>query len=129
MGCVPYEFEPCEHRVNGSGKSCDGAEQETPKCSNKCTNPNYTVAYEADKHFGKTSYSVKRNSLQIQLDLFKNGPSEAVFTVYEDFLHYRSGIYQQVAGNALGDHAVRLIGWGVDNDVLYWLAANSWNVS
>ena len=63
------------------------------------------------------------------MDIFKNGPSEAVLTVYEDFLQYRSGVYQHVTGSVLGDHAVRLIGWGVDNDVLYWLAANSWNVS
>ena len=28
---------------------------------------------------------------------------------------------------SLGGHAVKMIGWGVDNGVPYWLVANSWN--
>ena len=27
----------------------------------------------------------------------------------------------------LGGHAVRILGWGVENRVPYWLVANSWN--
>ncbi len=26
----------------------------------------------------------------------------------------------------MGSHAVKVIGWGVENDVKYWIAANSW---
>ncbi|KIH63214.1 hypothetical protein ANCDUO_06489 [Ancylostoma duodenale] len=26
-----------------------------------------------------------------------------------------------------GAHAVKIIGWGKENDVPYWLVANSWN--
>lgn len=26
-----------------------------------------------------------------------------------------------------GGHAVKLLGWGIDQGVPYWLAANSWN--
>ncbi|CAO1420120.1 unnamed protein product [Diamesa tonsa] len=127
MGCQPYDIEPCEHHVNGTRKSCDGAEGKTPKCQSKCTNPNYTVDFKSDKHFGKSSYSVNRNPKQIQLELFKNGPAEAAFTVYEDLLQYQSGVYQHVTGKALGGHAIRILGWGVENDTPYWLIANSWN--
>lgn len=34
---------------------------------------------------------------------------------------------QHVAGSLGGGHAVKLLGWGVDQGVPYWLAANSWN--
>lgn len=27
----------------------------------------------------------------------------------------------------LGGHAIRIIGWGVENGIPYWLIANSWN--
>ena len=47
--------------------------------------------------------------------------------VYEDFINYRSGVYQHVTGGFLGGHAVRLLGWGVENGTPYWLVANSWN--
>lgn len=36
-------------------------------------------------------------------------------------------MYEHVSGAALGGHAVKIIGWGVENDVPYWLVVNSWN--
>lgn len=38
-----------------------------------------------------------------------------------------SGVYKHVAGKVLGGHAIRILGWGVENDTPYWLVANSWN--
>lgn len=59
------------------------------------------------------------------------GPVEVAFTVYADFEQYVSGVYQHVSGAELGGHAVKILGWGVDNTtgvaVPYWLVANSWN--
>ena len=55
------------------------------------------------------------------------GPVEAAFSVYEDFLSYKSGVYQQKSGSPLGGHAVKILGWGVENETPYWLVANSWN--
>lgn len=40
---------------------------------------------------GKTSYSVLSDEEQIQSEIYKNGPVEGAFTVYEDFLLYKSG--------------------------------------
>lgn len=45
---------------------------------------------------GKTSYSVPSNQNAIMQELFKNGPVEAAFTVYEDFLLYKSGWFQSI---------------------------------
>ena len=60
-------------------------------------------------------------------EIYDNGSIEASFTVYEDFVTYSSGVYQHVTGNSLGGHSIKIIGWGVENDVKYWLCANSWN--
>ncbi len=40
---------------------------------------------------GKTAYSVQEDEKQIQNEIYKNGPVEGAFTVYEDFVLYKSG--------------------------------------
>jgi len=60
-------------------------------------------------------------------ELMNRGPIVAGFMVYADFPSYRSGVYQHVTGSMVGGHAVKLLGWGEENGVPYWLCANSWN--
>ena len=38
-----------------------------------------------------------------------------------------TGVYKHVIGEAEDNHAVKILGWGVENGVDYWLVANSWN--
>jgi len=40
---------------------------------------------------------------------------------------YKSGVYKHVTGEYLGGHAIKIVGWGVENGVDYWLVANSWD--
>lgn len=42
---------------------------------------------------GCSSYSVSSSEKEIMAEIFKNGPVEAAFTVYSDFLQYKSGVY------------------------------------
>jgi len=60
-------------------------------------------------------------------ELSTNGPCEGAFTVYEDFLLYTGGIYKHTSGSVEGGHAIRILGYGVENGTKYWLIANSWN--
>lgn len=55
------------------------------------------------------------------------GPIEAAFMVYQDFMSYKGGVYKHKSGSLLGGHAVKVIGWGVENKQEYWIVANSWN--
>ena len=55
------------------------------------------------------------------------GPVEAAFTVYSDFPSYKSGVYRHTSGSELGGHAIKVIGWGVEDGDDYWLCVNSWN--
>lgn len=126
QGCKPYSIAECEHHVNGTRPPCQG-ESHTPKCKNTCINSDYNVPYTKDKAFGSTVYTVKTDEAQIQQEIMTNGPVQTAFTVYEDFLSYTSGIYEHKTGASVGGHAVKIIGWGVENDVPYWLIANSWN--
>lgn len=56
-----------------------------------------------------------------------NGPVEASFDVFEDFLTYKYGVYHHVTGKNLGGHSIKILGWGVEQGTPYWLVANSWN--
>ncbi|VDM75817.1 unnamed protein product [Strongylus vulgaris] len=76
---------------------------------------------------GKSAYGVAKTVAGIQKEIMTNGPVEAGYTVYEDFYQYTSGVYVHTAGKQLGGHAVKILGWGVDNNTPYWLVANSWN--
>jgi len=47
--------------------------------------------------------------------------------VYTCCVTFFPGVYQHTTGEILGGHAVRMIGWGIENGTPYWLIANSWN--
>jgi len=122
--CRPYAFPPCDHHVSGKYQPC-GASKPTPKCEKSCQS-GYAKSYSQDKIYG-SAYTVAAHEDAIKQDLYKNGSVEAAFTVYEDFPTYKSGVYQHTTGGALGGHAIKIIGWGVENGVKYWQAVNSWN--
>lgn len=125
-GCQPYDLKPCEHHVNGTRGPCEEGGR-TPKCNRFCENKAYPKSYDKDLTFGQKEYSINDDEKDIMVELMTNGPAEGAFTVYADFVAYKSGVYQHVAGNALGGHAIRMLGWGEENGTPYWLVANSWN--
>ena len=73
--------------------------------------------------------SILKEPDAIKQAIYSEGPVEASFTVYQDFMNYKSGVYYHVTGSQLGGHAVKILGWGFDEEsgLEYWLAANSWN--
>jgi len=101
--CLPY--------VSGSGNP--------PACPASCKNGSQIVRY---KYTSAETYTVNN----IQEELMRNGPVYFRFTVYSDFMNYRSGVYQHKSGYMEGGHAVLLIGWGVEDGTPYWLLQNSW---
>ncbi|KAF2069687.1 hypothetical protein CYY_008995 [Polysphondylium violaceum] len=116
--CSPYTIptcppaqQPCLNFVS------------TPKCVQKCQND--TIDYASDKHHLSSIYSIP-DVASMMKDLVANGPYEVCFDVYEDFLGYKSGVYQHTTGKFLGGHCVKLLGYGTENNTPYWLLANQW---
>jgi cathepsin B len=103
-----------------SYKSVDG---DSGSCPSTCDDGSPITFHKAKltKSFTSTS--------SIQLELMANGPIEVAFTVYQDFMSYKGGIYKHTFGSMLGGHAVKLVGWGQENGVNYWIIANSWSSS
>nr|AAR88096.1 cathepsin B-like cysteine protease [Callosobruchus maculatus] len=120
-GCMSYPLPRC----NPSCKTLYDA----PTCKKECDKGS-PLKYEEDKHYAKQAYRImSKVERQIQLEIIKNGPVVASFTVYADFIHYLSGVYKfDGESKLLGGHAVRIIGWGIENGTYpYWLVSNSWN--
>jgi len=108
--CYPY--------VSGDGTN--------PKCNaGKCQDGTEWTVYR-----GKSIVTLI-NPTSIQQNILQYGPVEAAFSVYQDFLSYKSGIYKHVSGGLLGGHAVKIVGWGREESTgtNYWIVHNSWDVT
>jgi cathepsin B len=123
--CQPYSYPPCDHHVEGKHGPCD-KEYPTPDCMDVCQK-GYPFSVEEDKWYAGSAYSVPSDEKSIMSEIYEHGSVEVAFDVYEDFLNYKSGVYQHVKGQYLGGHAVKMIGWGVEKGTKYWLLVNSWN--
>jgi len=115
--CYPYNIptcppaqEPCLNFVP------------TPNCwtNNTCSNGAPWKVYQIGNSYNLNSVA------DMQTDIMTKGPIEACFSVYEDFLSYKSGVYQHTSGAYLGGHCVKVQGWGVENGSPYWLVNNQW---
>ncbi|XVF80361.1 hypothetical protein PTKIN_Ptkin15bG0063500 [Pterospermum kingtungense] len=124
-GVVTEECDPYFDDTGCSHPGCEPA-YPTPRCVKKCVKGNQL--WRQSKHYSVSAYRINSDPADIMVEVYKNGPVEVSFTVYEDFAHYKSGVYKHVTGGVMGGHAVKLIGWGTSEDGEdYWLLANQWN--
>ncbi|WZZ37545.1 hypothetical protein YC2023_033804 [Brassica napus] len=114
-GVVTEEVQ-CDPYFDNIGCSHPGCEPAypTPKCVRKCVSGNQL--WRESKHYGVSAYKVRHDPQDIMAEVYKNGPVEVAFTVYEDFAHYKSGVYKHKTSANIGGHAVKLIGWGTSDD-------------
>lgn len=113
--CFPYTSQ------NGTVEACP------KKCVDGKTD--FKSAKYKLKKWHKVSPTIEiwKREKAIEDYLMNYGPIQTGFTVYQDFLQYTSGVYQHVTGSALGGHAVKIVGYGVDATAgKYWIVANSW---
>ena len=89
--CVPY--------TSGDGK-CPWS------CPSKCADGSEFKLYKVKdtKHYGSVE--------AIKTAIMTGGPVEGAFTVYQDFMQYKSGVYKHTSGSMLGGHAIKIVGWG-----------------
>lgn len=127
-GCQPVSFPPCNRVFSETGSFCTDQTAPSLRCHTRCTNENYTVPYSRDRHRGKIQYWVNTQVTAIQREILTNGPATTQISVYEDFLHYKSGVYRHVTKGKRfpHQHTLKLIGWGEEAGIPYWLLLNSW---
>merc|ERR1719305_1038811 len=133
--CADFSLPHCHHHgPQGSdpypAEGEPGCEsQSSPQCPKKCDSESAGthVDFETDKLSFQGEVSTASGEEEIMHAIMTGGPVETAFMVHSDFENYVSGIYHHVTGEIAGGHAVKIVGWGVDNGVKYWKVANSWN--
>ena len=112
--CKPYFLSPNAYTYGNT------------QCASTCTNTKtYTTPLSSDR-YKIPGYSSATGETAMIAALNNGGTIAATFDIYEDFYTYKSGIYSHLTGSNLGGHAVRIIGYGTEKGVKYWLVANSW---
>eukprot|EP00933_Yihiella_yeosuensis_P064899 TRINITY_DN68449_c0_g1_i1.p1 TRINITY_DN68449_c0_g1~~TRINITY_DN68449_c0_g1_i1.p1 ORF type:complete len:327 (+),score=64.67 TRINITY_DN68449_c0_g1_i1:67-1047(+) len=93
-----------------------------PACKTSCADGNGFTRQKA-----KSMYALK-GAAAMQKEIMTNGPIQSSMFVYQSFITYKSGIYKKLDSEmiGIGDHSIKLIGWGAENGQDYWLVANSW---
>jgi len=133
--CSNYALPHCHHHgPQGSdpypAEGQPGCEsQSSPSCPSTCdsdASPEHSNM-ESDKYTFHGSVESASGEEEIQQMIMEGGPVETAFTVYSDFENYAGGIYHHVTGEMAGGHAVKIVGWGVEDGTKYWKVANSWN--
>jgi cathepsin B len=116
-----WDFMTDEGVVTEECFSFDSKDGHKIQCQfqNECVNGK-DVEY---KKYYSTQYNSFSSEQSIQKELITNGPVQTEFQVYSDFLNYGNGIYQHTKGGKLGFYSAKIVGWGIDNDTPYWLAA------
>lgn len=94
-------------------------------CATKCVDGEAFTKYKCQAGSIVNPTSVEA----IKSEIYAHGPMEAAFTVYADFFNYKSGVYHHVSGGIEGGHAIKVLGWGIEDGLNYWLCANSWGTS
>jgi cathepsin B len=130
-GLVTEQCAPYLQSNGGPITTCPPATEpcltfvDTPNCNMTCHN---SANFTADKHFVSSVYTISGVD-QIAAEIVAHGAVEAAFSVYSDFLTYKSGVYVQTSSDMLGGHAIKIIGYGTENGVDYWLCQNSWTTT
>src|SRR3989338_4000046 len=104
--CIPYSAQ------NGSLSSCP----------TKCVDGSPLVLYKT-----KSVQNVTGET-DMQQVILQGGSIMTEIDMYQDFLTYSSGIYQHSPRltKPMATYVLRIIGWGEDNGIKYWIAPNIW---
>jgi hypothetical protein len=127
----------------------------SPKCSKQCQ-PSLKKSYQRDLWKGddkkinyQNNYRVlksyifnnmnykaeeayllpSRNAINMLQEIKNFGPIVCEMIVYPDFKKHRgSSVYMHRPGpkSARSGHAIKIVGWGVERGVPYWIVINSW---
>ena len=121
MGCQVYEAK------NPDKFSCSDLQV----CKNCRWNPDFSQNCWPISSYPKwfvSQYGSVRGPDAMKKELFARGPMSCQMMVTNNFEKYTGGIYQEKSLFASPNHAISVVGWGLDkaSSTEYWIVRNSW---
>jgi len=114
IGCVPY---------------VSGTDGDVPYCQNddlSCEDGEKWKLYAAENYTQVGSIIEPSRHVEEIMRAVMQGPVDSTFNVWGDFFDYHGGVYTHQDGDYEGLHSVKIIGFGVEDGLDYWLVQNSW---
>eukprot|EP01132_Coremiostelium_polycephalum_P004608 gene4608-5757_t len=111
--CQPYQAK--------NGLSC------TPAC--KTCDPDGTctaIPYNRYTNITVDQIGSVRGANDIMAEVYKRGPVACSIDATPKLEAYTGGVFKEFKIDPIPNHMVSIVGWGVENDVKYWIVRNSW---
>jgi len=113
MSCVPYSSQ------EGDVESCQNYKH-------NCEDGSKWKLFFAANYSQVGSLIEPSTHVEEIMKAVMQGPVDVTFNVWGDFFEYKGGVYTHKGGDYEGLHSVKVIGFGTDSGVDYWLVQNSW---
>ena len=106
-------MQVCEECVSPAPKEGEDGRE---RCHAVTNYKNYYV-----KEYGRVT-----GADRMKAELFSRGPIDCGIEVTPKFHSYTGGVYEESKTFWSINHAIAVVGWGVENGVEYWIGRNSW---
>lgn len=133
QGGDDYAVYQYAHKVGIPDETCNNYQAKNQQCTkeNQCYTcaPSGTCA--AISNFTRwqvSEYGNLQGEAQMKAEIFARGPISCGIDATQKLEEYTGGIFQQQVQNAEANinHIISVVGWGVENNVSYWIVRNSW---
>lgn len=115
--CAPYEAQNLDCTPENICKNCAPDFNDPTKL---CTAvPTYT-SYYVDEH------GVLNGTSDMMAEIVARGPIVCVISATAALEAYTGGIFNDTTGAMTPNHAISVVGWGVEGNVPFWIVRNSW---
>jgi len=131
QGGDDYAVYQYAHKVGIPDETCNNYQAKNQQCSkdNQCYTCIPSGQCNAISNFTRWQVSEFANiqgEAQMKAEIFARGPISCGVDATAKLESYTGGIFEQKVNNPQINHIISVVGWGVENNVNFWIVRNSW---
>ena len=121
-------YTACQSYFLAAGKSATSIPLASTQCDALST---YKKTFANDLVKIKSYNFIKKTTTttvvqEMMRSIVNKGSIVVGIEIFGCFFNYKSGIYQKISTTSYGGHAVRVVGYGTEGGIDFWIVANSW---